>query len=68
MLITSGTADGYPDFPAKFQEALGAKAELSVVDVGDGETDPALHEVASHIQTVKSAAELEEKLRRVVGL
>lgn len=68
VLITSGTADGYPDFPAKFREALGAKAELSVVHVGDGETDPALREVASHIQTVKNAAELEEKLRRVVGL
>lgn len=68
VLITSGTADGYPDFPAKFWEALGAKAELSVVHVGDGETDPALREVASHIQTVKNAAELEEKLRRVVGL
>ncbi|UQV59116.1 VWA domain-containing protein [Corynebacterium pseudodiphtheriticum] len=68
VLITSGTADGYPDFPAKFREALGAKAELSVVHVGDGETDPALREVAGHIQTVKNAAELEEKLRRVVGL
>ncbi|MDK4305763.1 vWA domain-containing protein [Corynebacterium pseudodiphtheriticum] len=68
VLITSGTADGYPDFPAKFREALGAKAELSVVHVGDGETDPALREVVSHIQTVKNAAELEEKLRRVVGL
>ncbi|MDK4250278.1 VWA domain-containing protein [Corynebacterium pseudodiphtheriticum] len=68
VLITSGTADGYPDFPAKLREALGAKAELSVVHVGDGETDPALREVASHIQTVKNAAELEEKLRRVVGL
>ena len=68
MLITSGTADGSPDFPAKFREALGAKAKLSVVHVGDGETDPALREVASHIQTVKNAAELEEKLRRVVGL
>lgn len=68
VLITSGTADGYPDFPAKFWEALGAKAELSVVHVGDGETDPALREVASHIQTVKNTAELEEKLRRVVGL
>lgn len=68
VLITSGTADGSSDFPAKFREALGAKAELSVVHVGDGETDPALREVASHIQTVKNAAELEEKLRRVVGL
>lgn len=68
VLITSGTADGSPDFPAKFREALGAKAKLSVVHVGDGETDPALREVASHIQTVKNAAELEEKLRRVVGL
>ncbi|MDK4318544.1 MAG: hypothetical protein DI558_08480 [Corynebacterium propinquum] len=68
VLITSGTADSYPEFAQQFRDAAGTGVELAVLFVGADEPDAALREVAQHMQVIKTAAELEDSLRRVVGL
>ncbi|MDK8846450.1 VWA domain-containing protein [Corynebacterium sp. MSK297] len=68
VLIASGTADSYPKFAQQFREAAGNDVELAVLFVGEDEPDAALREVAQNMQIVKNAAELEDSLRRVVGL
>ncbi len=68
VLITSGTADSYPEFAQQFRDAAGTGVELAVLFIGADEPDAALREVAQHMQIIKTAAELEDSLRRVVGL
>ena len=68
VLIASGTADSYPEFAQQFLDAAGTDVELAVLFVGADEPDAVLREVAQHMQVIKTAAELEDSLRRVVGL
>lgn len=68
VLITSGTADAYADFSDQFRAALGENAQLAVIHVGAGEPDAALREVATDVQVAKNAAELDQSLRRAVGI
>ena len=68
VLITSGTADAYADFAEQFRAALGENAQLAVIHVGAGEPDAALREVATDVQVAKNAAELDQSLRRAVGI
>lgn len=68
VLIASGTADSYPEFAQQFRESAGIDVELFVLFVGAGEPDAGLREAAQNMQIVKNAAELEDSLRRVVGL